>query len=174
MSPVNSLLPGIPFLLLGESCSPSLDPPGQFLGGNSHPWGISVTFQNTKNHVHSIVLSWLKGQYWIEICYPKQHLSSPTPPTFAAHIVGWLLVVVLSSAAHFCCHPPSIDRGLAGFFVPQSLTTAIRCSCHQSPPTFAAPIVGWLFCHCPLPAVVVAQCHAIMDALITGHFCHCC
>ena len=63
LSPVNSLLPGIPFLLLGESCSPSLDPPGQFLGGNSHPWGISVTFQNTKNHVHSIVLSWLKGQY---------------------------------------------------------------------------------------------------------------
>ncbi len=85
-----------------------------------------------------------------------------------------LLVAVLSSAALFCRRPPPINCWLTGIFFWQSLTVALRRSCHQSPPTFAAHIVSWLLCCCSLPAFVDARRHTIVNALVTSHFCHCC
>lgn len=131
-----------------------------------HPWEDAiVTWGNLSNKYYQ-----MRG---IELPLPANHqvqLSSSILTAFAAPIVCWLL----------CCRPPSsfvvacrqsIVASLASFF--DSL--ALRRSCHQSPPTFAARhIVSWLLSCYSLPAFVDARRHTIVNALVTGHFCHCC
>jgi hypothetical protein len=65
----------------------------------------------------------------------------------------------------------TINALVAGRFHCQSSTSALRRSCHQPSPAFAAPIIGWLLRPCPLPAFVIACRRATVDTLFASRFC---
>jgi hypothetical protein len=64
--------------------------------------------------------------------------------TVAKPVIGWLSFCFLPPAFVFARRHATVDALVADHFHHQLLTTALRWSHHQLPPTFAAAAIGWL------------------------------